>query len=168
MILEIGCGNKKVYPNSVCLDILRTPITDIVWDLEEPPLPFHDNRFDLVHASHVLEHIRNLNGLMKDLHRILKPGGKLIIRVPFYSSWNAFTDPNHVRFFSLNTMSYYSNWFYVKKARIVFGGKESPARSVNCLMNPMINRFPKIYMRFLAWIIPAEELQFELINTNNY
>lgn len=48
------------------------------------PLPFPDNTFDEVYASHVLEHIpwtRTVNAL-KEAHRVLKPGGLLEIWVP--------------------------------------------------------------------------------------
>ena len=98
--LNIGCGRnvKKGYIN---LDVVRLPGVDVVHDLEKFPYPFDDNTFDLIEASQVLEHVDNLRGVMKELARILKPGGKLKIDVPHFSSNTAYMDPTHKRFFCI-------------------------------------------------------------------
>ena len=41
-------------------------------------LPFADDSFDIIHARQVLHHARNLGQFCKELHRVLKPGGRLI------------------------------------------------------------------------------------------
>ena len=46
-------------------------------------LPLEDNRFDLIICFHVLEHIPEDKKAMKELFRILKPGGKVLIQTPF-------------------------------------------------------------------------------------
>lgn len=43
---------------------------------------FENNSFDIVFAADVLEHFRNLESPIKEIHRILKPGGKLIVNSP--------------------------------------------------------------------------------------
>lgn len=45
-------------------------------------LPYHDNAFDVVHASHVFEHLENPLTAAKEAWRVLKPGGLLFIEVP--------------------------------------------------------------------------------------
>ncbi|RJP80701.1 MAG: class I SAM-dependent methyltransferase [Desulfobacteraceae bacterium] len=47
-------------------------------------LPFQENSFDLVFADNVFEHFSDPESTIKDIHRILKPGGRLL--VPTYSS----------------------------------------------------------------------------------
>jgi SAM-dependent methyltransferase len=42
------------------------------------PLPFADASFDLIFARAVLHHIPDLSQAMREFHRILKPGGKLL------------------------------------------------------------------------------------------
>ena len=56
---------------------------DYVYDAGKP-LPFEDNTFDLVYASHVLEHIPwyKVEEVVKEWVRILKPGGVLEVWVP--------------------------------------------------------------------------------------
>ena len=48
-------------------------------------LPFPNNSFDLVICSEVLEHLHEYNDAIKEIHRVLKPGGKFYASVP--ASW---------------------------------------------------------------------------------
>ena len=48
-------------------------------------IPFPDNFFDLVICSEVLEHLHEYNDAVREMHRVLKPGGKLYASVP--ASW---------------------------------------------------------------------------------
>jgi len=43
---------------------------------------YKDNSFDVVHLSHVLEHTTDPRATIREVQRILKPGGKIIIKVP--------------------------------------------------------------------------------------
>ncbi len=59
---------------------LYSPIVDVKADLLN--LPFADNEFDIVFCNHVLEHIEDDNRAMKELFRVMKPGGMGIFQVP--------------------------------------------------------------------------------------
>lgn len=50
-------------------------------------LPFADESLDLVTCFHVLEHIRNLHGVLAEAARVLRPGGHLLIEVPDAESY---------------------------------------------------------------------------------
>lgn len=74
-------------------------------------LPFKSNFFDEAICSHLIEHVKNDEGVLKEIFRILKPNGKLFLRVPnvnnlhtkFRSSLglkNHFTDRTHLREYS--------------------------------------------------------------------
>jgi len=54
--------------------------------LDLTDIQFWDNQFDLVICSHVLEHIPDDRKAMKELHRILRPDGFLIVMVPIYGT----------------------------------------------------------------------------------
>lgn len=45
-------------------------------------LPFNDCSFGLIICSHVLEHVRNDRLALRELHRVLSPGGRALISVP--------------------------------------------------------------------------------------
>ncbi len=63
---------------------LNSPIADIKMDLHHAP--FTDNTFDVILCNHVLEHVEDDNQCMKELYRIMKPGGWGIFQVPLDSS----------------------------------------------------------------------------------
>jgi SAM-dependent methyltransferase len=46
-------------------------------------IPFPDDHFDSILCSEVFEHLFNLEELMKELRRVLKPGGHMLITCPF-------------------------------------------------------------------------------------
>lgn len=59
---------------------LNSPLADVKADICD--LPFPDNSFDVILCNHVLEHIPDDLGAMKELYRILKPGGWGIFQIP--------------------------------------------------------------------------------------
>lgn len=46
-----------------------------------------DNEFDAVVSHHALEHVENPLGILREFHRILKPGGQLVLVVPGEVGW---------------------------------------------------------------------------------
>lgn len=82
LILEIGCGGKKVYPDSIGLDVRQVEGVDVVADARQ--LPFEDEYFDHVYSSHVIEHFSHLEvkEVLGEWIRVLKIGGTFEIRCP--------------------------------------------------------------------------------------
>lgn len=103
---DIGCGDTKQIPWATGVDCNRNPGVDVVADLEGS-LPFDDHAFDNVFAVHVLEHIADLLGLMRELHRVVKPTGVLHVLCPSWRHINAVADPTHVRFMDAQTFKYF-------------------------------------------------------------
>src|SRR3990167_4691591 len=81
--LEIGPGKDRIGPEWVTLDCVKRPNVDHVHDIEQR-MPFPDGSFDLIYASHILEHVdwRKTVAVLKDLRRILRFGGSLEVWVP--------------------------------------------------------------------------------------
>lgn len=104
-VLDVGCGRRKL-PGAIGLDRVALPGVDVVADLNEA-LPFGDAAFDAVLANQVLEHVRDLVGLVYELHRVLKPGGVLVAHVPYFRSSWAHIDPTHLRCFTIGSMDYF-------------------------------------------------------------
>lgn len=63
---------------------------DIFYDGKQ--LPFSDSHFDSVLCSEVFEHIFNLEEILKEINRVMKPEGKILITCPF--SWNEHEVPH--------------------------------------------------------------------------
>lgn len=59
---------------------LNSPIADISMDIHN--IPFEDDLFDVVFCNHVLEHVTDDAQCMRELRRVLKPGGLAIMQVP--------------------------------------------------------------------------------------
>lgn len=126
MKLEIGCGRSKT-PGFVGMDRFAFAEVDIVHELETFPWPLPNSREPIpdssvseIRASHVLEHVRDLTGVMEEACRILEPGGLFTIVVPYYKHEGAFADPTHVRFFTERTFHYFTEGEplnYYSKAR---------------------------------------------------
>ena len=71
---------------------------DKVFCGELPTLPFEDNFFDLIHCSHVIEHLQpqEFYDTLKEMDRCLKPEGYLVISAPLM--WEGFyNDISHVK-----------------------------------------------------------------------
>jgi SAM-dependent methyltransferase len=101
--LNLGCGS---FPKDgfVNVDWKTGPGIDVVHDLSKIPYPFADEQFELIEADHVIEHLPAVFSVMAEIHRILKRGGTVIIRVPHFS--RGFSHPEHRRGFDA-TFPYY-------------------------------------------------------------
>ncbi len=98
-ILDIGCGTDKVQ-GAVGIDRVKLPGVDVVHDLNKFPYPFKNETFDEVYLLDVIEHLDNVVGVIEECYRLLKPGGKLHIRVVYWNHKYAWSDPTHNRGFS--------------------------------------------------------------------
>ncbi len=80
--VNLGCG-PFLTPGYVNLDYRWVPGIDVVWDLKRA-LPFPDNRFQGAFCEHCLEHFdeSELLDVLKDIHRVLRPGGRVRLVVP--------------------------------------------------------------------------------------
>lgn len=98
-ILNLGCGGSK-FPNAIGVDINSNSAADVIHDLNEFPWPFKNNEFDVVYAFHIIEHLDDYMKALEEIHRIVKPNGKIIIKVPHFSSAAMYGQPDHKHFFT--------------------------------------------------------------------
>ena len=107
MKIDLGCGpNKKEGYKGV--DILPLQGVDFVVDLEKGLSFLKDNEVDEYYSAHFLEHVVNLDFLLSEIHRTLKPGGICEIRVPHFSNPFYYSDYTHKRFFGLYSFDYFT------------------------------------------------------------
>lgn len=82
---------------------------DIIHDLETG-IPLQDNSIGVIRANDALEHIKNSQFLMAEIHRVLAPGGILLSQTPSTDGRGAWQDPTHVSFWNQNSF-----WYYTRK-----------------------------------------------------
>jgi SAM-dependent methyltransferase len=125
--LDLGSGRFPRNPFGADflygIDIISSSITEQSIevrkaDLNFEKIPFEDNFFDSVSAFDFFEHILRVHvegkkttfpfmDLMGEIHRVLKPGGRLFALTPAYPKASAFVDPTHVNFITKNTHKYF-------------------------------------------------------------
>lgn len=137
-ILEIGCGageslaylkqqgaqytvGIELRPEVAAMAAAQPEINEVITgDIETLDLPYPPNTFDLVIASHVLEHLRDPWTVLRRIQPLLKPGGQLLGALPniryfavifpllLWGKWEyqAFgvMDWTHLRFFTASTI----------------------------------------------------------------
>lgn len=92
VVLHLGSGNvPSTDPRVISLDVLPCEHVDLVADAEE--LPFQNNTVDYVESGAVFEHIHNPLTTIKEVKRILKPGGIFYIDTAFMQSYHGY--PGH-------------------------------------------------------------------------
>jgi predicted SAM-dependent methyltransferase len=105
--LDLACGQNR-QEGYFGLDIAPGEKVDAVVDLEQFPWPIESNSAEDIVCSHYVEHTPDLMKFMNEVHRILKPGGKMKVVAPYYNSIRCWQDPTHLRAISEATFLYYN------------------------------------------------------------
>ncbi len=98
-LLEIGCGRGEFLESfqQAGLDCYGVDMSDYCVknktglkvnciDLANDNLPYPDNYFDVVYHKSLLEHFYSPDKVMKETHRVLKQGGRIIVLTPDWVS----------------------------------------------------------------------------------
>ncbi len=96
-VLDFGGGSVPYYPffaaknaHYVNVDVLDGQFVNIVCKPGDT-LDAEDKTFDAVICTHVLEHTRKPRRTLAELYRVLKPGGKILVGIPF--AWENHNHP---------------------------------------------------------------------------
>jgi len=138
---------------------------------------FENNFFDAVSLQHVLEHVPNIHEFLAELHRILRPGGCLLVEVPNIESrefqkygvqWGIIKPEQHLYYFSRHTLSKILNRFGFK---IVFAGLDGSYRFGRVIkgarlggllpifssLYPVLKRVKRILVGAGSFLIPPDQ-----------
>jgi len=89
VIIDVGGGRSKYKKILKCNSYISTDIEDRIGDGAvviadaNVTLPFNDATANLVICTEVLEHLHSPLNAVEEMARILKPGGKIVLTVPF-------------------------------------------------------------------------------------
>lgn len=94
-MLDIGCSDGKLHgllfersDDVFGLDIRTSNnVRKLVISDANKKLPFEDKFFDVIFCGEVIEHIENMDMFLKELHRVLKDDGNILISTPNVNSW---------------------------------------------------------------------------------
>lgn len=114
--LDLGCGDGRLTSeldaseliaadvSAVALERARARLPDACLVELEPDgvLPFGDSGFDLVLCAETIEHVRDVQLLLSEIRRVLRPGGTLALTTPAHLPLGRRPDPlsPHLRFFT--------------------------------------------------------------------
>jgi len=114
-IINLGAGFNHI-PNTISIDTRPETKPDMIIDMEIGNLPFKDESIDGIIMFEFMEHIKNIDHVLYECWRVLKPKGFLKIKVPYhgviqniYFSLFKFEDVfnplrNHIRFFTSSSL----------------------------------------------------------------
>jgi SAM-dependent methyltransferase len=169
-VLDVGCGLNK-HPGAVGVDRNLNTRADVIANLDYFPFPFRDSAFREVRATHVIEHVADVIRTIEEFHRLLAPGGRVIIVTPHYTDSSSFCDPTHRWHLNSFSLRYFGedhgSFGYYSKARF----REISTR-VNLLafwrylgFEFLVNRFRR-FRRFwefyLCYLVRGKVIEWQL------
>jgi SAM-dependent methyltransferase len=163
-ILDIGCGSAKT-PGAVGLDISAETDADIVHNLDAFPYPIEDGSFDQILLQDVIEHVREPIRVFEELHRISRPGARIQLRTPHFSSVLAYGDPTHRHYFSRIAIESLAEPRFAHytdvRFRVIHISLDLwlPFRLIG--LERLANRIPSVYEKYLAFRFPAMNMRAE-------
>lgn len=101
-VLDVGCGTG--FFSSKIKEVARAEVYGIDFSKKalkhakgygiktkradlNSRIPFNNSEFDMVNCGEVIEHMYNPDNLLREIHRVLKPDGYLLITTPNLASW---------------------------------------------------------------------------------
>ena len=97
--LDLGCGDGRLSALLDAAELTLADVSDVALQraarrlpaasavslTPDAALPFPDNRFDLVLCAETIEHVRDVQLLLSEARRVLRPGGRLAMTTPAHS-----------------------------------------------------------------------------------
>jgi SAM-dependent methyltransferase len=170
-ILDLGSGIDKIS-GAIRLDNNKEVKPDILHDLNNYPYPFENDQFDEIHLNNILLHLDDVFSTMKEIHRIVKVDGKVIVKCAYFRSNYAYHFPGNKNHFTVNTFNFFDpEHLFFKKfkytktkfdvEKIIFN-ENFNSGLLKKLLTVFANKFPQIYESKLSHLFPLDEIKYQL------
>ena len=145
-ILDFGCGNGNLL-----IELKKRGFINLFgYDFDEKATEMSNNndyivfsdinllnkycKYDYIFLNHVVEHLADARGLIKNLESLLNINGKIILRTPnsksflckvFKNNWRGWETPRHLEIFNYNNIELLSNSLKIEKkwtSNLMFSG----------------------------------------------
>lgn len=101
VVVDLGAGGRRISPETVCVDFVPFPGTNLVADVQR--LPFRDGSVDLIFATGLLEHVADDRAVTSEAWRVLRPGGLFHVELPFLQQYH--DDPIDCRRYTVDGLA---------------------------------------------------------------
>jgi len=85
-VVDLGAGGRKISPETICVDFIPDSGTNVVGDVQR--LSFRSASIDLIYATGLFEHVADERLVIREIQRVLKPGGVVHVEVPFLEQYH--------------------------------------------------------------------------------
>lgn len=108
IVVELGCGSRKEFADSIGIDVAGHDAVDLVGEAEEVLALFPPGSVDAVYSRHFLEHVEDPATVLHLATAALRPGGRLEVTVPHFTNPYFYSDPTHRHHFGLYSFAYFA------------------------------------------------------------
>lgn len=152
--LDIGSGGSsyhRFFPNRLTVDIDPKREPEIVADAAH--MPFKDNEFNVVLCTEMLEHVKNPFDVEKEIRRVTKVGGKLILSTRFVFPLHD-TPHDYFRYTKYGLKEIFKEWEIVEIVDETrnFSALGALMQRVSFQSKLRLNKISKFVLLFIAWL----------------
>lgn len=156
------CHGVDITQNHLKITALNATLHGYEVDLHEADatrLPFADNTIDCIYSFGVLHHIPDIEKVVSEIHRVLKPGGRVMIAL--YYKWSAF----HL-FCKVLANGIRNGWLFTKGYSGLLATIEMGADGVN--VKPYVRLFSKSEVRNLMKEFALGDLSIHQLHEDHF
>lgn len=165
--VELGSGSRRLRRDVLNVDLFPSPNVDIVADIAHAPLK--TGCADHVILDSVIEHVPDPASVIAEARRILKPGGRIFINVPFMLPYHGY--PGHYQNFARDGLRHLLREFSNVDVRPTFGPMTAwvnmtaetfavlvaGERGTAYVVAKGVALLPIFWMKYLDWFFAGKE-----------